>query len=365
MSQCHIHDSCIIYIIVCSCVYVHCIRGCQNEHAVLRPLSNRHPRCHANNSNIIVGSGVTTRHTTSNSVDFKNFVLLKWLITLVNCTCIYRSIDVDRLSQKVEKPAIIMDYLKSIGFMETNGSTNKGPGKVFTIPASVSIAEIKIQHKKLMSSLDNYLIVINDTMDIINEINKFYQQCMDNIQNDSNSTDEKQPKITSEIASATTMTTPNSNTVNNRVLGIKSHVDPVISHMIPICLQHLASPYKLYEIVKTLYRNIKHMLGVLLNKNLNVKYTGDRWKCWICNKSNNSILRDITCPQCGDGSINPHFFGIQTESSNINCNGKLECGIAKLTVYKNKNNKVCVLFLEYGLQFCLVANHMVVNKDKS
>ena len=86
------------------------------------------------------------------------------------------------------------------------------------------------------------------------------------------------------------------------------------------------------------------MLGVLLNKNLNVKYSGDRWKCWICNKSNNSILRDIACPQCGDGSINPHFFGIQTESSNMNCNEKLECGIAKLTVYKNKNNKVCVLY---------------------
>ena len=78
----------------------------------------------------------------------------------------------------------------------------------------------------------------------------------------------------------------------------------------------------------------------------------------VCNKSNNSILRDITCPQCGGGSINPHFFGIQTESSNINCNGKLECGIAKLTVCKNKNNKVCInnacLFVECVLQFCLV-----------
>ena len=75
-----------------------------------------------------------------------------------------------------------MDYLKSIGFIKTDGS--KESGKIYTIPKSISIAEIKIQYKKLMSRLDNYLIVINDTMDIVNEINKFYQKCMDNIQND-------------------------------------------------------------------------------------------------------------------------------------------------------------------------------------
>ena len=253
-----------------------------------------------------------------------------------------------------------MNHLKSIGFIETNGSATKGPGTVYTLPKSVSIPQIKIQHKKLMSSLDNYVIVINDTMDIVNGIKQFYQKCMNNIQNgNNNSTDEKQSAITNTTIAS------NTHNVKNQAINIKSHVDPVISHMILICFQHVESPHKLYQIVKILYRNTKHMLGVLSNKNLNVKYTGDRWKCWICNKSNNSILRDLTCPQCGDGSVNPYFFAIQTESSNTKYNGKLECGIAKLTVHKNKNSKVCVLFLEYILQFCLVANHMALVKDKS
>ena len=246
-----------------------------------------------------------------------------------------RTIGVTRLRRKAEKPAVLLYLLRSAGFIEApytggkNGQNgNGGESSVYYLPANVSSTVAKVYSTQLFSTLDNTWIKIDEIFDLIHDTSIFYGKCIKKIKNNDKSV-----------------------SVSNRLNQVEIQVDPIIQYMVFDCLMYLESPNELYERVVSMNRNIKHMLGVLSNKNLDIKYTGDRWKCWICNKSNNSILRDITCPQCGDISINPNFFAIQTES--LGFVGKLKYGIAKLASRSNTNN-TAVSVLPPFVVVCLI-----------
>ena len=271
---------------------------------------------------------------------------IKFLLRYFSCL-IDRVIDIIQLRGKVKKPAVLVVLLKSIGFIPYAGNNGKngngsisgnggdGISTVYHLPVSVSSGVTKVYLTRLLCTMDDMWIKIDEILDMIQDIHVFYNKCVESIENDCE-TDEKQQSVSVN----------NVNIIKNGLNQVKMQLDPIIQNMVFECRKYLESPYELYECVSLMNRNIKHMLGVLSIKNLNIKYSGDRWKCWLCNKSNNSILRDITCPQCGDISINSSFISIQTQS--LSFNGKLKYGIAKLASCSNANtNKTKVNFLSY------------------
>lgn len=209
----------------------------------------------------------------------------------------YRSVDIRQLSTKLTKPAlaIVIDILKNTGFVEksTSGTNHSN---VLHLPQDVDSKVIENTLRKLMCILDEYYIIISDIVGIAKEIQNLHKQWIDI------------PAISSQ-----------SQQLN------------VILLMVQTCLQHLESPHykKLRESLFDCYQTFKHKFGIICNTSLR---ENDSWKCWKCGKTDNLILSDIQCEECGDISINPYWIVNQTDSSKNNV--ELNHGIG-LTMYQN------------------------------
>ena len=205
---------------------------------------------------------------------------------------VFREIRITSLIPKLDKDLVLIDVLKSIGFVQKlhNG---KNDGKLYYLPPHKSVSDIKVEKRNLRSRLDTYWIMISDIVDIIDETCKLYEKCPEWIRND---IEKKKDNV-----------------------GAENRIAAIISQSIARCRYRL-SPIssnieELQKELKKLNENVKHIIYVTSNKYWT---PNDVWWCLLCGKRNNSVLHNMKCLDCGDISINPHFIAAQTQSMSWN-----------------------------------------------